>query len=274
MGGTFYRNGPLQSSMELPPEALPVGLVLALVIVVQVLRSARSLGFFGEMRVRATMRLRLDRTSYRAFHNLILPSRDGTTQVDHIVVSRFGVFVIETKNLNGWIFGDERARSWTQSIYGHQYQFLNPLRQNYKHVKAVEDLLGVGTRCVHSVVVFVGPSRFKKEMPTNVLERRALIAYMRSKTEVVLSERQVEDAIQTFETTGETMGGAGRRHLESLKASRRDPVCPRCGEPMLLRTSKRGPTPGSQFWGCPRYPRCAGLPGPSNAQADHRSGLR
>lgn len=58
------------------------------------------------------------------------------------------------------IFGDERSRKWTQSIYGNNYRFQNPLNQNYRHLKAVQDLLGLGPRCLHSVVVFVGSSRF------------------------------------------------------------------------------------------------------------------
>jgi hypothetical protein len=189
-------------------------------------------------------------------HNLTLPARDGTTQIDHVVVSRFGVFVIETKNLTGWIFGDERSRKWTQSIYGHRYQFLNPLRQNYKHLKAVEDLLGLGPRCLHSVVVFVGSSRFKTVVPPNVLERRALVRYIRSKTDILLSEKQMEDVIRTLETSVPSRFGVRRRHLRNLIENQRSPVCPRCGEAMVLRTAKHGPNPGGQFWGCPKYPQC------------------
>ena len=89
--------------------------------------------------------------------------------------------------------------SGPQSIYGNRYQFLNPLRQNYKHLKAVENLLGLGPRCLHSVVVFVGNSEFKTMMPPNVLERRQLVPYIRSKTDILLSDKQVEDSIQNPE---------------------------------------------------------------------------
>jgi len=65
---------------------------------------------------------KLDRKQYAVFHDLYLPRPDGkgTAQIDHVVVSPFGIFVIETKNMAGWIFGDERSRQWTQSIYGNQ----------------------------------------------------------------------------------------------------------------------------------------------------------
>lgn len=74
---------------------------------------------------------------------MTLPTPDGTTQVDHVIVSRFGVFVIETKNHKGWVFGEERSRKWAQVIYRNKYQFLNPLRQNYKHLKAVQEVTGL-----------------------------------------------------------------------------------------------------------------------------------
>lgn len=242
--------------MELPFEAVLAGLVLAFLVVGRILRSARSRGLFGELTVRASMVLRLDGSEYRSLHNVTLSTRDGSTQIDHVVVSRFGVFVIETKNLTGWIFGDERSKQWTQSIYGHRYQFLNPLRQNYKHLKAMEDLLGLGPRCLHSVVVFTGNSRFKTELPTNVLKRRALVPYIRSKTETLLSAKQVEDAIRSLETAASSSVGTRRQHLQNLRTNERSPVCPRCGEAMVVRAAKRGPQPGSQFWGCSGYPRC------------------
>ena len=36
------------------------------------------------------------------------------------------------------------------------------------------------------------------------------------------------------------------------------PSCPTCGALMALRTAKSGKNPGSQFWGCVKYPDCKG----------------
>ena len=246
------------TSMELPSEPLLPWLVLAFLVVVfvllSVLRSARSNS--GERRVQAVTDRRLNGRTYRSLHDLTLPTLDGTTQIDHVIVSNFGVFVIETKDLTGWIFGDERSRKWTQSIYGNRYQFMNPLRQNYKHQKAVENLLGLGTRCVHSVVVFVGNSEFKTMMPPNVLELRELVPYIRSKTDILLSDKQVEDLVRTLKTSRISKFGTRRRHVRNLRENQRNPICPRCGKAMVLRTAKSGPNSGGQFWGCSGYPRC------------------
>lgn len=242
--------------MEPLSESPIAWLVLAFLIVTVLLRSPRFKGMVGEVKVRATADLRLDGRTYRSFHGLVLPTRDGTTQIDHVVVSKFGIFVIETKNLKGWIFGDERSRKWTQSIYGRNYRFQNPLHQNYKHLKAVESLLRFEPRCLHSVVVFVGSSEFKTEMPPNVVERRELLAYIKSKTDILLSHQQVEDSMRALEESQTSRFGRSRKHVRAVRQNRLDPICPRCGKEMVLRTARKGPNAGDQFWGCSGFPRC------------------
>ena len=84
-------------------------------------------GWFGEKLTTFGMWLRLDEGVYRRIDDIILPSPNGTTQIDHVLVSTFGIFVIETKNMQGWIFGGEKDGTWCQSIYGHKTRFQNPL---------------------------------------------------------------------------------------------------------------------------------------------------
>ena len=111
-------------------------------------------------------------TIYRRYHDVTLPTVNGTTQIDHVFVSVFGVFVVETKNMGGWIFGSGQNREWTQVFPGGKnHKFQNPLHQNYGHVRAMEDALagiGLPRRSVKSVVVFVGDAELKRERPQNV----------------------------------------------------------------------------------------------------------
>jgi len=87
--------------------------------------------------------LELDSEHYKVLDDLMLPSRGNTntTQIDHIVVSDFGIFCIETKSYSGWIFGHAQQQHWTQVIYRYKKKFYNPLRQNYAHIKAVEAIV-------------------------------------------------------------------------------------------------------------------------------------
>lgn len=166
-------------------------------------RSSWLKGKVGEHQVSRTLKRKLKKKDYLIINDIVLPTRDhGTTQIDHLIVSRFGVFVVETKNMSGWIFGSERSPEWTQVIYSWKSRFQNPLRQNYKHVKAVEYSLKLSPTQVHSVVVFVGTGEARTEMPDNVIwGKRVLPFYIKTfLKEVILEEElaDVRDRLQGF----------------------------------------------------------------------------
>ncbi|MCY3624210.1 MAG: NERD domain-containing protein [Gammaproteobacteria bacterium] len=221
-------------------------------------------GFAGETMVAAGAMLALPSATYVRFHDVMLPTPDGTTQIDHVFVSRFGVFVVETKNMAGWIFGSERDRRWTQVLPGgRKIPFQNPLRQNYRHVKAVEVVLEglkLPPSAVRSVVAFVGDAELKTTLPENVTVGMGFARHVKSFTRVVMSEAAVLavcDAVATRRIDGSM--AARRAHVRGLR-SRADPAmaqkCPGCGREMVLRTSRRGRNAGRRFWGCSGFPSC------------------
>ncbi len=148
---------------------------IPLLILVGSFKSPWFKGYIGEVIVNFAIKVRLDKDEYHLIKNVTLPTEDGTTQIDHILVSSKGVFVVETKNMKGWIFGSEKQRQWTQKIYKHTSKFQNPLHQNYKHTKTLASCLDIPESKIFSVIVFVGDSEFKTEMPTNVTYAGGLI---------------------------------------------------------------------------------------------------
>jgi restriction system protein len=104
--------------------------IFPLTVIIGILRLPIVKGYFGELIVRLLAHWRLDKSIYHPVHNVTLATPDGTTQIDHVFVSRFGIFVVETKNMQGWIFGGANQAQWTQKIYKKSYKFQNPLRQN------------------------------------------------------------------------------------------------------------------------------------------------
>lgn len=192
----------------------------------------------------------------QVFNDLTLETPDGTTQIDHIIISHFGIFVIETKNFNGWIFGNTNQKQWTQTIYGKKYRFQNPLHQNYKHIKAVQNLLGIKKSIMFSIVVFVGKSQFKTEMPSNVVELRDLLPFMRSHEAVILSDQDIEDFSQKLSNPVYSDSSNQNKHIKNLQNNFQSPICPRCGKVMILRTTRKGSSTGSKFWGCSGFPVC------------------
>lgn len=241
-------------------EALKLWWVIPILLAIAVSRSPWFKGLLGEAVVRFVAWLRLPSKTYYSIHNVTLPTLDGTTQIDHIFVSRFGIFVLETKNMRGWIFGGENQAQWTQKIFKESFKFQNPLRQNYKHVRALEAALDVPRETIHSVVVFTGSSTFKSPMPANVTRGAGYVTYIKSFYEPVLSESEVHQVVSQIQSSRlKASRDTHRNHVRLLKA-RGNPLaerkCPKCGSSMILRTSNRGAGAGNQFWGCSAYPKC------------------
>ncbi|EAQ96911.2 Nuclease-related protein domain protein [Congregibacter litoralis KT71] len=115
------------------------------------LNSARTKGRVGEWAVQSKLGAGLDSSTYTVLQDVTLPTARGTTQIDHIVLSPFGIFVIETKNWSGALYGSLDQAKWTQAFgRGKKVSVQNPFRQNYAHVKAV--VRSVGIRGVHRIV--------------------------------------------------------------------------------------------------------------------------
>ena len=233
---------------------------IPLVVLLLILKRPETKGYIGELLVRYFAWLKLDENTYRRLHNITLDTPDGTTQIDHVFVSIYGIFVLETKNMSGWIFGGEKQAQWTQKLYKRTFKFQNPLRQNYKHLKALEAALNVSPEHLHSVITFVGDSTFKTEMPANVTQGSKFIRYMKSFEQPVFSEADVEVMLQALQTGRRAPTLATHReHVQNLKR-RSDPSaerqCPKCGNPLLVRTFKSGAKVGQQFWGCSAFPKC------------------
>ena len=111
----------------------------------------------GEALVRHSLEKYCKNKDAHVLNCITLRLEDGsTTQIDHIVVSTKGIFVIETKHYKGWIFGNARSKAWAQIIYKNKYLFQNPLFQNYKHVKEVQRIFEfLEPRLIHNIVVLV-----------------------------------------------------------------------------------------------------------------------
>lgn len=124
------------------------------------LRSSRVKGWIGKFRVNLRARFSLNSKTYHLLRNVTLPTEDDTSQIDHIIVSKFGIFIVETKQMRGQISGHEHDPEWTQQISNQECTFQNPLHQHERHSKALEEILGLMPNRVFSVIDFCGRQRF------------------------------------------------------------------------------------------------------------------
>jgi len=253
--------------MDFSPLLIPLwhamNWLIPLAVLAAIIQSPWFKGLVGEWLVRFAAWLRLDKVEYRALHDVMLPTPDGTTQIDHVFVSRYGVFVVETKNYSGWIFGGEHQATWTQKIYRTTHKFQNPLRQNYKHLKALEFLLNVPAATLHSVIVFVGGSTFKTPMPPNVTYAGGYIRYIKSFKEPIFSTAEVDGIIEAIGNgrlkPGLATTSSHVRNLVARKDKDAPRLCPKCGSPMVLREVKKGANAGKSLWGCSQFPKCRAI---------------
>ncbi len=156
----------------------------------------------GERLLSAEVLRHVGPPDWHLMNHVTLPVSDGTTQVDHILVSRFGVFVIETKHHAGWIAGDAAQSRWTKVTGRKRTTFQNPIHQNYRHVCAVRELLDVlPADAIRSLVVFTGAATFAKSVPDGVMVLSEVAAYLRAQTEPVMSLAKMQYCVGRLETS-------------------------------------------------------------------------
>ena len=131
-------------------------------------------------------------------------------------VSPFGLFIVETKNYKGWIFGSESESSWTQVIYKSKYSFQNPLRQTHRHKKVLSKYLGINELHIQTVISFVGDVKFKTELPSNVF-RSGVGSYIKKFKDKVFSDKEIERIIDLLSNVKSEINIYNQNRNEKIK---------------------------------------------------------
>jgi restriction system protein len=211
-------------------------------------------GWEGELKTKFINWLFLT-DEYKVFNNIIIQTSRGSTQIDHVAVSKYGVFVIETKEKTGWIFGEPNQNDWTQVIFKDRFKFQNPLRQNYAHIKGLSEVLKIDCSKLHPLVFFWGDCEFMTEMPNNVFKgglfNTEFRNYIKSKDVVLLSQQEIDRICSELTLAKENSGffSSVDHVLELKKRYAGDTQCPKCNGILVKRS-------GGRFLGCSNYPRC------------------
>ena len=198
---------------------------------------------------------------YIIFNDLLFKSNEHSTQIDHLVVSPYGVFVIETKGYKGWIFGGENSEYWTQVIYKSKHQFYNPIKQNNGHVRFLRYLLKNHFDIpLIPIVVFNNSADLKVNVNNHiVVNRNNLIQAISQYHEIILDANQIEWIVDTIlqqhtiankEEAKQHKYNVQNRQYRTQNLIRQG-ICPQCGGQLILRHGKYG-----SFYGCSTYPKC------------------
>lgn len=248
-------------------------LVVSLFIYLARYNSAKQKGKRGEMRVSAILSKLSD--EYTILNDLVFRTEKGTTQIDHIVVSKYGIFTIETKNYRGEIYGDDNRKEWTQLIvtkvtyakkwwktytYVTKNSFYNPVKQSVGHALRIKELLSVFPHVkIVPIVVFTGDAILRYvESNNHVVYEKNLLDVIDGYKTTYLTDNDVQAvlAILTSNNIRETV--SDRQHVKNLRTAAREVnatinsgICPKCGGHLIKRNGKYG-----TFYGCSNYPKC------------------
>ena len=217
-------------------------------------------GIVGESIV-AKYLYKLPENEYIVFNNIYLKCGDNSIQIDHLIISIYGIFVIETKNYSGWIFGNETQKYWTQIIYKNKTKFINPIKQNNSHINSLKYLLYDHKYLKYfSIIVFTGSAELKRiDSITPVIYENELYHYiLRSKEEQILGYDQINMIVSKINENILQDKDINRIHVQNIykrkderKQKIKSMICPKCNGSLILRNGTYG-----KFYGCSNYPNC------------------
>ncbi|MEG0904334.1 MAG: NERD domain-containing protein [Lachnospiraceae bacterium] len=213
----------------------------------------------------------------KVLRNIYVPKENGeTSEIDVVFITQKGIFVIESKNYSGWIFGDEKSAYWTVMLSNRERnKFYNPIMQNHTHIKWLGQYLNDDIP-LFSIIAFSERCELKKvtvESPDiRVIKRDLLYATIRNiwdNSEDKLTEEKVDSIYIKLKILTNISEAAKQDHIANINTKHKivknvlpieaptdTTVCPRCGGKMVLRVAKKGPNVGNHFQGCSNYPKC------------------
>ena len=227
-------------------------LVIGITVLAAYLNSPSVRGKRGENRVRRIIGKTQEGLRY-VFNDYKIVDEGMSCQIDHILINQNGVFVIETKNYSGNIYGTDEQREWTQVLaYGKvKNKIYNPVKQNNTHLYRIRKILPKEFPLV-SIVVFVQNNTQHINSKVAIPLYR-LYDHIEKNRGITLSSEKIEEAaglLQEAQATEITK----KEHIENIHLMRdkiAQNICPRCGGKLVLRRGKYG-----QFYGCENYPNC------------------
>ena len=213
--------------------------------------------------------------------NVYFPKDNGeTTETDVLLIHDSGIYVFESKNYSGWIFGTETQQNWTQTLptgrkRSKKSHFFNPILQNKVHMKWLHHFLEDESIPMYSYIVFSDRCTLKDIKLTSgehhVINRYNILSAVKKNSKQAgkqLIPAQIQAIYDKLYPLTQVDEAQKLAHVETVRnkqqivehnahlSSDEIPLCPHCHLPMVRRTTKKGPHAGQSFWGCTNYPQC------------------
>ena len=142
------------------PKYFTIGLTLLILGILIDIYYPKFRGFMGEFWLKLELK-KLPKNKYKLLNDIMIEDEKGTHQIDHIVLSKYGIFVIEMKNYYGLIIGNQYKEKWYQYLGKNKYTFHNPMYQNYGHIKALSNVLKLNEELFIPITCFSNQVKLK-----------------------------------------------------------------------------------------------------------------
>ena len=192
---------------------------------------------------------------YKVINDVMIRTSDGSThQIDHLVISKYGIFVIETKQYNGYLIGNDYDKKWKYKTHRKTYYINNPVHQNYGHIQALKEVLSIEEEKLIPIVCI--SSNAKLRINSNVVVRiTKLLDKIKSyNNQITYNEEEIYNQIKLSNITNKIQR---KKHINNAKKYKKQKEienknkCPWCGAYLIGKNGKNGP-----FTGCSNYPEC------------------
>lgn len=180
-------------------------------------------GAIGE-RVVSDILSKLPSDKYYVMNDLLLEIGNKTAQIDHVVISAYGIFVIETKNYSGVIIGNENDKKWIQITGDNtKYEFYNPIRQNRNHCRAISECLGFGNPGYYiPITVFLPECELQVETRCPVIYTDNLLEFIGKYKHSVIRGLTAMDFYNKLKNSCNPSYAARQKHIENIKGKKED----------------------------------------------------
>lgn len=226
--------------------------IISIIIVVLLYKNYKNIiGWFGEHWTKDELK-KLPKDKYRIINNVLIYTKGYTHQIDHVVISQYGIFCIETKQYNGYITGSKYDKKWIRYAGKNKYYYENPIRQNYGHVKALSELLNIEEARIYNIVCIPSNAKLKIDHDGELVRNYTIVDRILLYKEVVINN--VEELVNIINKNNITDKNIKKEHIQNIKNNIiKDGyiMCPKCGGKLVERNGKYG-----KFIGCSNYPKC------------------
>ncbi len=202
-------------------------LILILGVIYLITENSSVKGWIGEHKIARKLRLYV-KDGAVVLRNIYIPKEDEeTTEIDILMIDKTGIYVIESKNYSGWIYGDRNQQYWTQTIKRKykitRTQFYNPVLQNKNHIKwlklLVEKELGYNINPI-SLVVFSNYCNLKNVIINDnvrVIYLKELLFELDKQDITLLSEEQISKIEQVLLPYTNVSKTIKKKHIQNIE---------------------------------------------------------